>query len=73
MVVLRHQRHKFVRGFIADVSALQSAGHEVQRVIFQQFANDDLRLMASQFAVENVFPVIEHQRAVFRHEGDSIF
>lgn len=28
--------------------------------------------MAGQFAVENLFAVIEDQRAVFRHEGDLI-
>jgi hypothetical protein len=29
--------------------------------------------MTGQLAVENLFAVIENQRAVFRHEGDLLF
>lgn len=73
MVVFRHQLHERFWCFIADVRALQPAGHKVQPFVFQQLANDDLRLMTRQFAVENLFAVIEDQRAVFRDEGDLIF
>ena len=65
--------YRDIRGLVADVSAVETAGHKVQPFVFQQFANNDLRLMTRQLAVENLFTVIEDAKQYDRDRFQAQF